>query len=129
MNEFGVISPDLTRKAPKPPITGMRTLEAGKAGMTTEWLGATIKNIETLGEQSASGLPDRQGVLVVKVSPNSLAERNGLEGGDAIRQINGKLVANVAEMLNALQVIMWQGNARATVLHNQQSKEVRLRLK
>jgi hypothetical protein len=32
-------------------------------------------------------------------------------------------------MLNALQVVMWQGNAQANILHNQQSKEIRLRLK
>jgi hypothetical protein len=129
MNHFGVVSQDLKQKAPKPPITGIRILEAGKAGTTTEWLGATIKNIETLGEQSASGLPDKQGVLIVKVAPGSLAERNGLEPGDAIRQINGKPVASVAEMLNALQVIMWQGNAQANILHHQQSKDIRLRLK
>ena len=129
MDEFGVVSPRLKQLAARPPITGIRTLDPGKKGATTEWLGAVIKNVETLGEQSASGLPDKEGVLVVAVTPGSLAARGGLQAGDVIRRINGKAVANVAEMLNALQVIMWQGRAQASILHNQQPKELRLYLK
>lgn len=129
MDEFGVVSPHLKQLAAQPPITGIRILDPGKKGATTEWLGAVIKNVETLGEQSASGLPDKQGVLVVQVSPGSLAASGGLQAGDVIRQINGKAVANVAEMLNALQVIMWQGRAQAHILHNQQPRQVRLQLK
>ena len=47
MDQFGVVSPALKQKALKPKITGVRTLEAGKKGATTEWLGAIIKNVET----------------------------------------------------------------------------------
>lgn len=129
MNEFGVVSASLKQRAAKPKITAVRTLEANKKGETTEWLGAIIKNIETLGEQSASGTPDMNGVLVVSVTPGSISEKSGLAPGDVIRKINGKDVANVAEMLNALQVIMWQGAAQANIWHNQQSKDVHLRLK
>ena len=129
MNEFGVVSSFLKQRSLKPAITGIRTLVPEKKGVSTEWLGATIKNVETLGEQSASGLPDKEGVLIVKMGEGSLAEKSGLAQGDVIRKINGKPVANVAEMLNSLQVIMWQGGAQANILHNQQLKDVRLRLK
>lgn len=129
MNEFGVVSAFLKQQSIKPVITGIRTLEAEKKGATTEWLGAKIKNVETLGEQSASGLPDREGVLMVEVGQGTLAEKSGLAPGDVIRKINGKVVSNVAEMLNSLQVILWQGGAQATILHNQQLTDVRLRLK
>ena len=129
MNEFGVVSSFLKQKASKPVITGIRTLVAEKKGATMEWLGAIIKNVETLGEQSASGLPDKEGVLIVKVEPGSLAEKNGLTPGDVIRKIDGKPVANMAEMLNSIQVIMWQGGTQANILHNQQPKDVRLRFK
>lgn len=129
MNEFGVVSPGFKQKAAKPKITGVRTLEVSKKGATTEWLGATIKNIETLGEQSASGLSDKNGVLILSVAPGSIMEINGLVPGDVIRKINGKEVANVAEMLNALQAVMWQGGAQANVLHNQQEKNFRMRLR
>ena len=82
-----------------------------------------------LGEQSASGLPDKEGVLIVKVNPGSLAERSGLEAGDVIRKINGKTVANVAEMLNALQVVMWQGQTEATIIRNQKEEKITLFLR
>ena len=129
MDEFGVVSEDLKRKAKQPTITEIRTLGIEKAGATTEWMGAVIKNVETLGEQSASGLPDKDGVLIVSVKPESLADKNGLIAGDVVRKINGTAVKNVGEMLNSLQVVMWQGNAMAEVVHNQQLKEMRLRLK
>ncbi|WP_018614514.1 right-handed parallel beta-helix repeat-containing protein [Segetibacter koreensis] len=129
MNDFGVVSSSLKQKAQKAPIAGVRTLAVEKKGLSTEWLGAIIKNVETPGEQSASGLPDKEGVLIVKVSRGSFAEKSGLEAGDVIREINGKPVANVAEMLNSIQVIMWQGGAQAAVLHNQQMKNVQLHFK
>ena len=129
MNEFGVVSISLKQKAARPIINSIKTLEVGKKGQTTEWLGAVLKNIETLGEQSASGIPDRKGVLVVSVTPGSISEKNGLVAGDVIRQINGKEVVNVQEMLTALQAVMWQGYTDARVLHNQQLKDMRLLLK
>jgi hypothetical protein len=129
MNNFGVVSASLKSKALKPPVQGIRTLAPEKKGAATNWLGAMIKNVETLGEQSASGLPDKNGVLILKVTEGSLADKSGLVEGDVIRQVDGKPVANVAEMLNNLQVVMWQGRAKAVVLRNQQSKEVSLLLK
>jgi S1-C subfamily serine protease len=74
-------------------------------------------------------LPDKNGVLIVSVAPASITEKNGLVAGDVIRKINGKDVNNIPEMLNALQAIMWQGSAQATIWHNQQSKDFRLKLK
>ncbi len=129
MDQFGVVSPALKQKALKPKITGVRTLEAGKKGASTEWLGAIIKNVETLGEQSASGLPDKDGVLIVKVNQGSLAERSRLEAGDVIRKISGKTVANTAEMLNALQVVMWQGQTEAIIIRNQKEERITLFLR
>ena len=129
MNEFGVVSSALKSKAAKPRIVAVRTLEMAKKGATTEWFGAIIKNVETLGEQSASGLSDKNGILIVSVTPGSVSERNGLAPGDVIRKINGKEVSNVAEMLTALQAVMWQGGAEANVWHNQQSKDMRIRLR
>jgi hypothetical protein len=129
MDEFGVVSGSLKKKAARPIITPVRTLETQRKGETVQWLGSVVKNVETLGEQSASGLPDKNGVLIVSVAPASITEKNGLVAGDVIRKINGKDVNNIPEMLNALQAIMWQGSAQATIWHNQQSKDFRLKLK
>ena len=95
----------------------------------TEWLGATIKNIETLGEQSAAGLPDKTGVLVLNVAAGSLAEKSGLKPGDVIRRIEGKVINNVGEMLTSLQVTFWVAQAPATIVRNQHEEKITLNLK
>lgn len=129
MDDFGVVSPSLREKAERPIIEGIKFLNVMGVGTTTEWSGATIKNIETLGEQSASGAPDRTGVLVVRVEPGSLADKNGLLGGDVIRQLNGEPIANVQDMMGKIQQVMWQGQTKAAILRNQELKEILVLLK
>ncbi|HMF70621.1 MAG TPA: PDZ domain-containing protein [Flavitalea sp.] len=129
MNQFGVISPVLKQIADKPSILGVRTLTETKKHSTEQWLGATIKNVETLGEQSASGLPDMHGVLILSVASGSLAENNQLKIGDVIRSVNSKPVINISELLNAIQMVTWQGEVKAGVFRNQQLKDFTIRLK
>lgn len=113
----------------KPSIVGVRTLSGSNKQSAERWLGTTIKNVETLGEQSASGLPDMQGVLITDEAPASLAESNQLKTGDVIRSINGKTVTNVAELLYAVQIVMWQGQITAGIWRNQQLQDLIIRLK
>jgi hypothetical protein len=118
--EFGVTYPVLRQLAASPPQSGVRLLQA-KASMTqTEWLGAIIKNIETLGEQSASGSPDKKGVLILTVAPGSLAAKSGLQAGDIIRSVNEEGITDVNAFIAKIQSVNWQGTATAVVLHNQQ---------
>jgi hypothetical protein len=120
MEEFGVVDPVLRKLAASPPQTGIRLLQAKTTKTQTEWLGARIKNIETLGEQSASGSPDKKGVLIVQVSPGSLAAKSGLQPGDIIRSVNEETITDVDAFLTKIQSVNWQGSASAQVLHKQQ---------
>jgi hypothetical protein len=129
MNRFGVISPHLKQLAEKPSIISVRTLAGTKKQSTEPWLGALIKNVETLGEQSASGLTDKQGILITNVPSGSLAESNELKTGDVIRSINEKPVTNIAELLNAVQMVMWQGQVKAGIWRNQQLQQLTIQLK
>ncbi len=129
VDNFGVVSPTLKRKAAKPVIAGIKILNNNKEGAKTEWLGATIKNIETLGEQSAAGLPDKNGVLVLRVSTGSFAEKSGLKQGDVIRKIDTKIISSVGEMVTILQVKFWLSQVPATIVHNQQEEQITLYLK
>ncbi len=62
------------------------------------WLGVSIQEIdEDLAEYFK--LPDREGVLVVKVLEGSPAEETGFEEGDIIRTFNGYKVKDVRELL------------------------------
>ncbi len=129
MDRFGVVSPSLKRLAARPPVPDMRILQGTKKGETIEWMGALIKNIEGLGERSAAGLYDENGILLVKVPDGSRAATAQLKKGDVIRSINGKDVNTVKEFLAALQAINWQGRATLVIFRNQQERELKMPLK
>src|SRR6266540_2550255 len=119
----------IKEKSSKNYIADIKVLNYNKEGAITEWLGATIKNIETLGEQSAAGLPDQTGVLVLHVAQGSLAEKSGLKQGEVIRKIDTKAITNVGEMLTSLQVTFWLSQVPATIIHNQKEEQIALYLK
>ena len=88
-----------------------------------------MKNIETLGEQSASGATDRNGVLLVEVPTGSQAASNKLEAGDIILAINGQAVNNLTDLFTAMQQNSWQGQVELKLLHHQQILQRRIQLK
>ncbi|MFI5192682.1 MAG: PDZ domain-containing protein, partial [Chitinophagales bacterium] len=90
----------------------------------TGWMGTTLKNIETEGEQSACGLPDKNGVLLLRVPGGSLAEKSGLRAGDVIRSLDQKPVANTGEMLSTLRLCSWKDKIPATIIRHQQEKHL-----
>lgn len=62
------------------------------------WLGVSIQDID---QRLADyfGLPDKKGVLVAKVLPDSPAEKGGLKAGDIIKKFNGQNIANLNSLL------------------------------
>lgn len=129
MDDFGVTSMRLKKLAPTPPADGLKILTVAAQGTTMQWLGTTIKNIEGLAERSAAGLFDEDGILVLDITPGSLADASGLKKRDVIRQVNGKKVKDLAEMLAAIQVVNWQGVATVMVIRDQVEREVVVKLK
>jgi hypothetical protein len=126
MDEFGVVSPDLKRLAAKPVIPPLSILTAAHGTHTASLLGATVKNVETLGEQSAAGLPDRNGVMILHVDAGSLAAKSGLVPGDVIRQMGGRDVLNVSQLLTLLKNAARLSEIPATIIHNQATQVITL---
>jgi PDZ domain/Right handed beta helix region len=87
MDDFGVVSPRLKTRAKRPMMPEPFVEQGSGPEAPRELLGMTIKSIETLGEQSATGLPSAQGVLVLAVARDSPADRAGLRSGDVILRI------------------------------------------
>jgi hypothetical protein len=87
MDDFGVKSPRLKARAQRPTMPQPFVDPGSGPEAPRELLGMTIKSIETLGEQSATGLPSMQGVLVLAVASDSPANRAGLRSGDVILRI------------------------------------------
>lgn len=127
--QFGVTDPELQRLAKKAPVPELIVRGEMAAGEITEWMGARLKNIETLGERSAAGLPDNKGVLVVSVEQGSVAAKGRLQSGDVIIRLGGESVGSVNEFMGVVQKIRWMGSAEAMVVRNQQEIKTRLGLK
>jgi hypothetical protein len=124
MNEFGVVTSLLKALAEKPPVPDMTMLTKSKPNETFEWLGATIKNVETLGERSAAGLYEEKGILVLSVAAGSLAAKSGLQERDVILKIRDSAVNTVSELYAAVQSIQWIGGTEAVIFREHKEEKI-----
>jgi serine protease Do len=78
----------------------MSRLIAGKK-IVYGWLGVTVQN---LNDDLAKyfGLVDKNGVLVAKVLEDGPAQKAGMKESDVIKQVDGKAVNSVKELLNVV---------------------------
>jgi hypothetical protein len=104
MDRFGVQKPELKAIARTPEIPRM-TAPGGDGGAKPAserphfvWQ-AQVRNIAGLGDRSAYGLPEESGVLLLSVSPDSLAAKAGLRKDDVILACNGRLVRTIEDLL------------------------------
>lgn len=123
-SNFGVQKPHLKKlaKTPTPPSETLKPI--ADAAPEYHVLGAKIKDVSTLGEVSATGLPDQSGVLFLQITPGALADQFRLEPRDTIRELNGKSVNTVTEFIHAwahadpseaIEITVWR-TQRATTL-------------
>ena len=127
MDQFGVQNPELKKKAMTPEIPEIFiALEGSEESVTTTWLGAAVKNIENLGERSAAGLQDNNGVLITNLPAGCIAAKGGLELGDVIVFCEDNRISNISDLLSCFQGNNWKGVLNLNVIRNQ--KEVRILL-
>jgi len=127
--DFGVRSPRLRAQAAQvqPPV--LLTQSAGSQGATADFFGAKVKSVETLGEQSAAGLGEIKGVLVLSVGSNTPAARASLQAGDVLLSIvnvydNTRYGAdipidNLLDLTQAMQARKWQTVMTLQIQRNQ----------
>ncbi|MFA6812296.1 MAG: PDZ domain-containing protein [Bacteroidaceae bacterium] len=85
-----------------------------------------LKNIETLGEQSATGLKDQCGVMVVSVPDHTVLGKCGIKLNDVIMAIEGRKVCNVNDLLNLEKEMNLKGSFVMTIWRNQ--KEIMVKV-
>lgn len=126
--EFGVESARLRAMARTPAIPALLTGANQLAGKTYNFSGATIKSLETLGEQSATGAPDRAGALVIAVEKGSHAEEAGLQKGDLIRSVDvwGSIftVADAPTLLVLQASQKWQKRLKINLMRQQRTLQL-----
>ncbi|MGN0229579.1 MAG: PDZ domain-containing protein [Muribaculaceae bacterium] len=102
MDRFGVQTARLKALA-STPFMSVPVMYSGEAkSQKVVWRGATLKSLETLGEQSATGMDEIRGVYVVSVDALSSTVRDYIMPNDVILQINGKRIDNLQDMQRTL---------------------------
>jgi len=126
---IGVQSARLQKLAQHAPVPILMLSKADSdKNKSYEWLGATVKNIEGMGERSAAGLPDENGVLILDAGMSFAAEA-GIKKGDVIRSVQGIAVSEYTDLISEVKKYEWTGKVLLTVFHNQQEKEITVLLK
>jgi len=103
MDRFGVQKPELKRLAKKPEIPEMLIIDS-KESNTYEFFGGQVKNLETPGEVSATGMDGAKGILVLKQPLFGNIVDFELQKGDVIVKLNDQELSDSAELVKKSQL-------------------------
>ena len=122
MDSFGVISPALKALAKKVPLPVLT--ESGKVNNDEiyDFMGAKVKDLTTLDEQSATGMDDTRGVLVIEVAAGSGAS-GFLQANDVILSLNYKPTNKLRDLFEARRSVNGS-NAEMVIYRNQKELKV-----
>jgi len=119
MESFGVVSPGLKRIAKTPKITLPQIQVDNTQSSIIEWQGWNIKNLETLGERSATGMDSERGVYVLSIADPYNKLKEILRVNDAILKFDGKTVNNLSDLQNAFKQADLSKQIEMVVFRNQ----------
>ncbi|PWN65062.1 PDZ domain-containing protein [Chryseobacterium phosphatilyticum] len=127
MDQFGVQIPALKKIAavPEYPALIIHT-ENDSGGKTVSFLSTTVKSVYGLGDRSAYGLPDENGVVIMKLEAESPLRKAGFLEKDVIRTIDNTSIKTVNDLIKIYQVSKWKGKLKVSIIRNQQTAEVNL---
>lgn len=126
---FGVTSPRLKPLAAKPLIKPIKAIMVSQQSPHFDWLGATFKNIENLGERSAAGLFDDKGVLLVNLPDLSLAAKNKLQTRDVVVGWGNEKINSLIDLQQLIQKNQHLSTAELRIIRDQQEKKITINLK
>lgn len=100
---FGVQYQPLKSIAGSPEIPKVSVEDKEILRVEVYLLGGVLTSVQGLGDRSAYGLPDENGVIVLKSEPGSSLFKSGIFVKDVIRSVDGKQANNVKEFIDALR--------------------------
>jgi len=133
MDQFGVTSARLKRLARTAPLPELISPANLAPDEVRDFLGAQVKSVTTLGEQSAAGLAEVRGVLVLTVPAGSLAQHSGLRANDVIMEAAAneysptEVIDNLATLITLYSAQRWIGQREFLVMRNQQPFKLTLK--
>ncbi len=103
-DRFGVVSPQLQALAQRPPMPHPSVRHrAADASSIFEWSGLSLKNLETLGERSATGMDSERGVYVISVRVMGNPLRDYVYANDVILEFNQEEINNLTDLQRAIR--------------------------
>ena len=135
MDQFGVQNEALRVLAETPEFPELfLAAENNQVGKIYQLLGATLKSVETLGEQSALGIAEIAGAMVLKVDPKGKMAAAGIQASDVILQVidsqfgGSDNVLGVNELLASYQSRKWRGVLEVVISRNQKQHTISINL-
>lgn len=93
-----------------------------------KWYDATLKPMKTKGEQSATGLHEIKGVLVVELNENSFLKKGGLQENDVILSCFDKEVNDPMDLKKIEKANKWKGQVELIIWRNQRERSLQIPL-
>ena len=121
MKYFGVVSDHLKAIARTPRMSIPVSLVENKESRQVNWLGLSIKNLETLGERSATGMDSERGVYVVTADANGVL-RDFIQANDVILQLNEHPITDLKTMTHALKQVQGSKKIKCVVFRGQKEQ-------
>ncbi|WP_343565652.1 peptide-binding protein [Sphingobacterium sp.] len=128
MLNFGVTSKRLKTLAASPEISPLIQKDTKEQGVKWTWKGGVFKSVETLGEQSAAGLPSIAGVLVLQLEEKSSLYKSGLRVGDVLLDYQGEKLGQLTDLQQAIKKLVHADQPKVIFFRNQQQQELSLQL-
>ncbi|WP_221284490.1 PDZ domain-containing protein [Mucilaginibacter sp. SP1R1] len=97
MNNFGVVSAGLKAVAQKIVLPQIKMNTGTSADSIIEYMGLKLKNLNTLGERSATGMASETGILILQVMPDSPL-KGYIKVNDVLLMFNGKSTAGLGDL-------------------------------
>ncbi|MDR1372145.1 MAG: PDZ domain-containing protein [Dysgonamonadaceae bacterium] len=119
MNSVGVVSTRLKTIAEKPIFPVPVVVSNNSDSEIITWGSVQIKNLETLGERSATGMDSERGIYVVAVGAYGNELRDYLLQNDVILDFAGKSVNNINDLRLAVARADLSKPQQITVFRNQ----------
>lgn len=124
MNHFGVLSPRLKRLAQSPkfsfPVINKEVMETD----ISLWQGMRFKNLQTLGERSATGMDSERGVYVVSVVDHYSPLKDFIQANDVILEFAGITINNMDDFWGALKQAALNSAQEMVIFRNQNKKTI-----
>lgn len=129
MGHFGVYSPQLKKLAKQPDLPSPVLISRQDEKKEYEWLDAKVRIIDGLGDRSAYGLPDENGIIIVEVKAGGILDKAGIRKNDVMRTLDNVSLSKVEELFVLVAKNRWKGQLPVTIFRNQDTLEKRISFK